>query len=269
MPLDFNYLQKKLQSLNEQTAPRQTATTNKDAFWKPTGTHVIRVLPYLYDPSNPFCELFFYYNMFEGSRVVTSPASYGMPDPVIEFAKELQSRRSKEDYIMGKKLEPKRRFYASVLVREEEHLGPKYWGFSETVAKELMNIMLDPDYGDITDPSAGRDLTVTFIDEGQYPKTTIRPKPNTSMITNDPSVIESLKKLPRIEELFKAPEYDELKSMLMTYLNPDSDTAEQTNHRNAPQSGVPTPQPMASTVNMTSSKPASAVEAFDQLFRTA
>lgn len=266
MSVDFNYLQKKLQLLNEQTAPRQTANSNKDLFWKPTGSHVIRMVQYIYDPADPLRELFFYYNMFEGQRVVTSPASYGLPDPVIAFAKELQSRRSKEDYTMGKKLEPKRRYYAVVLPRGEEHLGPKYWGFSETVAKEILGIMLDPDYGDITDPMSGRDLTVTWIEEGQYPKTTIRPKPNTSPLTTDPLVIELLKKLPRIEDVFKAPEYDELEAMLKAYLNPDTQPQQEVT---PPPVSHPGTQSSPSFNAPATNKPASAIAAFDQLFKNA
>ena len=53
------------------------------------------------------------------------------------------------------------RTYAPVVVRGEESQGVKFWGFGKTVYQELLSI-IDPDYGDITDPISGRDVSVEF-----------------------------------------------------------------------------------------------------------
>ena len=48
-----------------------------------------------------------------------------------------------------------------MIVRGEENEGVKYWGFGKTVYQELLSI-IDPDYGDISDPVSGRDVVVEF-----------------------------------------------------------------------------------------------------------
>ena len=51
-----------------------------------------------------------------------------------------------------------------MIVRGEENEGVKYWGFGKTVYQELLSI-IDPDYGDISDPVSGRDVVVEFKTE--------------------------------------------------------------------------------------------------------
>ena len=40
-----------------------------------------------------------------------------------------------------------------LLFRGEEDKGVQIWGFGKMVYQSLLNIMLDEDYGDITDPA--------------------------------------------------------------------------------------------------------------------
>ena len=63
----------------------------------------------------------------------------------------------------GKKFaEPKLRTFVPVIVRGEEGEGVRFWGFGKTVYQEILGYITDPDYGDITDPTSGRDLTIEY-----------------------------------------------------------------------------------------------------------
>ena len=55
------------------------------------------------------------------------------------------------------------RTFIPVVVRVRERHGVRFWGFGKTVYQELLSIIFDPDYGDITDPVNGRDVVVEFI----------------------------------------------------------------------------------------------------------
>ena len=70
------------------------------------------------------------------------------------------------------------RTYVPVLVRGEESEGVKFWGFGKNVYQELLGFFADPDYGDLTDPVNGRDVTVEFKTAAElgksYPETYIR-----------------------------------------------------------------------------------------------
>jgi len=266
--LDFEYLQNKLKSLNASTSSKKS--TDQSIFWKPSGTHTVRLLPYIHDLKNPFIEIYNYYKI-GGRSVITSPISFGLPDPIFEFAQKLQGTGNRQDYTMGKSLEPKRRTHAWVLVRGQEHEGPKLWGFSDTVYKELLATVVDPDYGNVLDAQEGRDMVVEFtpkLNENAFDKTITRFKPKTSPITDSPDVIELIKNMPKIESVCKPPSYEELTEVLEAHLNVNSDSDEGPANTNvgAPQSNnavkVQTPPPSKPG----SSNVESALNEFEKLF---
>jgi len=220
--MDINAIKSKLATL-------QSTTSTKDNFWKPEpGTQVVRVVPYKHNKDNPFIELFFHYNL-GNNKTYLSPMSFGRPDPVAEFADKLKSTGNKDEWIQGKRLEPKMRTFAPVIVRGRESEGVKFWGFGKTVYQELLGVIADPDYGDITDATNGRDIGIerqTPAEAGnQYGKTTVRVKPNQTTITDDSALLESIfENQSDLTELYKEPSYDELKEALQNFLNPSDDT---------------------------------------------
>ena len=209
----------------------QNTTTN--SFWKPQpGKTQIRIVPYIHNKSNPFSELYFHYSLVK-NKTVLSPLSFGRPDPVQEFADKLKASGNKDEWIQGKRIEPKMRTFAPVIVRGEENEGVKFWGFGKTVYQELLGIIADPDYGDISDPMTGRDIVVerqTPAEAGnQYGKTTIRVKPNVTTLSDDSNLLEKLlDEQPDIKELYNEPTFDELKEHLSNFLNPSDSTEETT-----------------------------------------
>jgi len=212
----------------------QLQNTQTNAFWKPQpGKSQIRIVPYKYDKNNPFSELFFHYSLVP-NKTVLSPLSYGRPDPVQQFADKLKSTGNKDEWIQGKRIEPKMRTFVPVVVRGEESEGVKFWGFGKTVYQELLGIIADPDYGDISDSMTGRDIVVerqTPAEAGnQYGKTTIRVKPNVNALSDDSNLLTKLlEEQPELKELYQEPTFDELKGHLSNFLNPsdsNSDTGE-------------------------------------------
>ena len=211
----------------------QLQNTQTNAFWKPQpGKSQVRIVPYKHDKNNPFSELFFHYSLVP-NKTVLSPLSYGRPDPVQQFADKLKSTGNKDEWIQGKRIEPKMRTFVPVVVRGEESEGVKFWGFGKTVYQELLGIIADPDYGDISDATTGRDIVVerqTPAEAGnQYGKTTIRVKPNVTSLSDDSNLLQKLlDEQPDIKELYQEPTFDELKSHLSNFLNPSDSTEETT-----------------------------------------
>ena len=258
--MDISQIKSRLNQLQSQTS------TTKN-FWKPEpGKQVVRIVPYKHNKANPFIELYFHYNL-GNNKTYMSPVSFGRPDPVQEFADKLKSTGDKDEWIQGKRLEPKMRTFAPVIVRGKESEGVKFWGFGKTVYQELLSVIADPDYGDITDPTNGRDIGIerqTPAEAGnQYGKTTVRVKPNQTPITEDKSVLESIMdNQSDLTELYTEPTYDELKEVLANYLNP-SDESETTTATPAA-----TTQTTTSTKTEEPKKTADVEDAFDQLFNS-
>jgi len=223
--MDLNAIKNRLNQL-------QTTNNRTSNLWKPSpGTQVLRIVPYKFNKDNPFIELYFHYDL--GGKNYLSPISFGRPDPIEEFAQKLKSTGSKDDYRLGRKIEAKMRTYAPVVIRGEENQGVKFWGFGKTVYQELLSIIADPDYGDITDSVSGRDVAVEFKTAEEtgksFPSTSIRVKPNQTPITEDASALETITESQKnITDIYQERSYDELTQALNDYLNGDSSSEETT-----------------------------------------
>ena len=218
MALDINAIRGRLNKL-------QNTQKKSDALWKPTpGKHQVRIVPYKFNKDNPFIELYFHYNV--NNKTYLSPISFGRPDPIVEFADKLKRMGDKEDWKAAKAMEPKLRTFVPVIVRGQENEGVKFWGFGKTVYQEILGYIADPDYGDITDPIEGRDLTVEYVsaeDAGtSYPTTTLRVKPNQTPLAEGGDIAKFLENQTAITELYQELSYDELKGVLESWLNPSA-----------------------------------------------
>jgi len=231
--MDINSIRKRLTQL-------QTTNNRTSNLWKPQpGKQVIRVLPYKHNKDNPFIELFFHFGL--NNKTYLSPITFGRPDPIEEFASKLKTSGNREEYQMARKLEAKMRTFAPVIVRGEEGQGVRFWGFGKTVYQELLSVIADPDYGDITDPVSGRDISVEFITAEEsgasFPKTSIRVKPNQTPITEDKAQLEGiLDNQKDITELYQELSYEELTDVLNQWLNPEA--SEEKKAETAPASVV-------------------------------
>jgi hypothetical protein len=218
MALDINAIRGRLNKL-------QNTQKKTDALWKPTpGKSQVRIVPYKFNKDNPFIELYFHYNV--NNKTYLSPISFGRPDPIVEFADKLKRMGDKEDWKAAKAMEPKLRTFVPVIVRGQENEGVKFWGFGKTVYQEILGYIADPDYGDITDPNAGRDLTVEYVsaeDAGtSYPTTTLRVKPNQTPLAEGGDLQKFLDNQTEITELYSELSYAELKNVLEGWLNPSA-----------------------------------------------
>ena len=94
--------------------------------------------------------------------------------------------------------------------------------------QELLGVIADPDYGDITDPTNGRDITIEFLSAEEagrsFPKTNIRVKPNTSPVSDNKNIVESVaNNQAEITEIYQELSYDELKEALEKWVSGESE----------------------------------------------
>lgn len=216
MAIDYNQIKDRLKTL-------QSQTKKQDSFWKPTpGTHQVRIVPYKFNKDNPFIELLFHYNM--GSKSYLSPQSFGRPDPIVEFAESLKASGNKDSYKQGKQLEPKLRTFVPVVVRGKESEGVKFWGFGKSVYQELLSLISDAEYGDITDMLHGHDITVEYKSAEQagksFPSITIRPRPSKTKLAESNEQIKALFETQKnILDIYKELSYEELQKVLSDWVN--------------------------------------------------
>lgn len=221
-----------------------TKNTKTKALWKPEAgkAQIVRIVPYKKDPTNPFVELLFHYGI--NNKTYLSPSSFGRPDPFVEFSDDLKKKGDKDNWKLGKKFEPKMRTYVPVLVRGEENEGVKFWGFGKQVYEQILAIIADEDYGDISDPVNGRDIVVEYTEGSgvEFAKTNIRVKPNQTPVTTDKAVMEKIKNQADLMEMFPELSYDELSEVLKNFLNPDVDASEESESSEETTSVIETPK---------------------------
>ena len=216
--LDIKAVREKFNSLSNKTR-------TSDIIWKPIdGTNHIRIVPLATEPSYPFIEASFYYF---GNRTYLSPSTFGEADPILDFCLKLREggNLEREAWNETKKFFPKTRTFVPIVVRGKEAEGVKFWGFGKTVYKELLSIMGDPDYGDITDPHAGRDIKIEFTPKDKsdtdFPKTAVRASPRQTPITADKELLNKILTVqPNLFDAWEKHSYDELKEVLEKFLSP-------------------------------------------------
>jgi len=223
MALDLNAIRAKLNKLSGNNSRR-------DALWRPQEgeEHVVRIIAFPDNDGQPFKERWFYYNIGNNPGLL-APHQFGNPDPIQELINELRSDGNKESYELAKKLYPKMRAYAAVIVRGEEDKGVRLWSFGKMVYQSLLNIMLDEDYGDITDPSSGRDIKVVCNKPPgrMYAVTDVRPRGKATLLAEDQKQANGwIKSIPNLDDMYSCKSYDELEKIVNAWIGGEDDTSD-------------------------------------------
>ena len=228
--MDINAIKQRLNALQStnNTGKKEKIDYSK-VYWKPKeeGKYQIRIVPSKLNPKNPFQEVFVHYGF--SKFPIYALTNWGEKDPIVEFAAQLRKTNDKENWSLAKKLDPKMRVFAPVIVRGEEEKGVRLWEFGKEIYMQLLGIAEDEDYGDYTDINEGRDFTVDVVkgDIGgrQGLKSSIRIKPKTTALSSDASMIQTfLKEQPVLLEIQRKMDFDALKEVLQNWLSPEDAT---------------------------------------------
>ena len=236
--MDLNQIKKRLDKLNNKGGGG--SSDFKANFWRPPvgEKSQVRIVPYKHNKDFPFSELYFYFGIGKPRMIALS--NFEESDPIMEFAAQLKKSGDKENMELAKKLWPKFRVFAPVVVRGEEDKGVRFWEFGKMVYQELLGVMSDEDYGDITDILKGRDINVEVIPAKETGKmfntTTVRVKPNqTSLVKNADEAEKLLENQKELKSLFKKYSFDEMKDSLQSWLKPsEEDGGKETEVKPAP-----------------------------------
>jgi hypothetical protein len=225
--MDLNLAKQKLAAAQNKGGQQREKIDYTKIFFKPKpGKYVVRILPNVYDKAWPIREVQFHYGFSKGPILALS--NWGEADPIADFAKQLRKSSDREDWQLAKKIEPKSRYFAAVIVRDEEHLGARLWEFGKLTNDQLVGIAADEDYGDFTDITDGRDFTIEATEDiiagRKGIKCNIRVKPKTSPISENAALVEKLlNEQPDILGINRRYTYDQLKDILTKWLNPEEE----------------------------------------------
>ena len=216
MALDLERMRAKLNSVTGKDR-------GKKDFWRPDeGENNIRIVPTA--DGDPFKEFHFHYNLGTGGFLCPK-RNFGDDCPVCNFANKLWNDGTEESRKQAKDLFAKQRFFSPVLVRGQEEEGVKVWGFGKMAYEKLLTIVLDPDYGDITDPDDGNDLKIMYGKPpgASFPRTDIRARPRKTALCDDAvggdeRCAELLEAIPDFDSLFERKSTEEAGTLLEQHL---------------------------------------------------
>ena len=224
MAIDIEAMRAKLNA--SKTGKRESNSTK----WRPSqGDQTIRILPTA--DGDPFKEFHFHYNVGRNPGILCPKKNHGEECPICEFASKLWREGVEGDDSTlkneAKKLFVRKRYYSPILVRGKETEGVKVWSYGKTAYETLLGYVLDPDYGDVTDPETGTDMVLNYDvpgTPGSFPKTTLKPRRRPSILC-DESVAncdELMESIPDIGGLFERKTSAEIQSLLDDFLSTDT-----------------------------------------------
>lgn len=170
----------KVAKLSEELARGGSGRAGFDKLNK--GKNIRRLLPPKGDNDMFYVDGYEHFVKVGGkSRVVSCLETWGdgKSCPICQYAEKLKNSKAKDDRKLANDLRRVHRIYVSVLNRDEEteEETPKILAIGKTVLKQIVTLITDPDYGDITDFHTGRDLTITKTGEGLQTEYSVIAKP--------------------------------------------------------------------------------------------
>lgn len=270
--MDLKSIKSKLNAL-QTTGQKKEKVDYSKYLWKPKqeGKYQIRIVPSKLDKNNPFKEVFLHYGL--SKFPIYSLVNWGEKDPIVEFTKQLKKSNDKESWKLAKKLDPKMRVFAPVIVRGEEDKGVRLWEFGKEIYMQLLGIADDEDYGDYTDISEGRDFTLEAVigDIGGRKglKSSVRIKPKTSPLSTDKKEIELwLEEQPNILEIQSTYKmsFDKLKETLQNFLNPEEEVEEEVEETTSSNDDLPWDDEKPTTPQASPVRKKSTADKFEALF---
>ena len=182
-----------------------------------SGKNVRRILPPKGDSDMFYSEGFLHFGLGEdGKTAVTCLKTFDKKCPICEYIDSIKNSKNKEDKEFVNNAKATKRIYINVLNRDsdDEEETPKVLPIGKMILKQLIDIICDPDYGDITDFDEGRDVTITKSGKGMNTEYSVLAKPKNSVASEQYDEEELDELLPDLESLFVEKSEEELVAIL-------------------------------------------------------
>lgn len=218
---------------HKRVTTRSSGSQNKRQF-KPKagggadkdGKFQVRLMPWnpndSQDEWRPFKDMYFHYGIARyGFLGLTQ---FDEKDPIQELINELKEDDPEGNKATLRKLYPKRRVFAAVIVRGEEEKGIQFWQFGPQVEEQLLNILLDEENDEVMDFKTGLDVkvSVTHPEGEDYPKTACSARRKDSPAGTAKQIKEWTADYPDLDEVYEKKTYAEVREILDKWHSPAS-----------------------------------------------
>jgi len=201
--INMDALRARLSELKEATEQR--------AFWTPAqGSNRVRIMPPWNELGKIHTEAWVHWGLGETGRQMTFCPLKNKVGPcyVCEQVALLKASTKQVDLELAQRLTPNLRVMFNVVDRAAPEKGVQIWGTGIANLREIMSLIADPQWGDITDSEAGVNLVIERTGTNLGTRYTIRPE-------RQPSPLDKswLSQLHDLDAMVVHKTYDELKVM--------------------------------------------------------
>lgn len=187
-----------------------------------------RILPT--PDGDPFKELHLHYGINK-KTVLCPKRNFDEHCPICEFASKLWNEGDEESKAMAKKLFVRQRFFSPILLRADKDPSVKLWGYSQGVYQKLLEKVLNPQYGDISDPETGTDFDIRYGKAAGklYPDTELdfdRKDSSLCAELGDEKCQELLNSLPDFDSIYDRMSTEEVQALLDAHMAAGDDEEE-------------------------------------------
>ena len=146
----------------------------------------------------------------------------GLKCPICEEVARLYKSTNPADIELARSMKAKKKFFFVAVVRGEEDKGPRILSVGIKLYEKVLNTILNPEVGDITDPETGFDFNITkkmkagywSYDESEAARRQSKLSENKEEATN------WINNQPDAETLVNIQDYDVIKAKLIEFLAP-------------------------------------------------
>ena len=248
MAIDLNRLKEKYNQLKEASS-RSGGNLN---FWKPNkvGTYIIRILP-PWDQKKAiyFRDTAYHYDVGEEGRRFVCLRAEGQVCPICELRSQLYTSADPEVKAMAGQLAPTPKVFMNIIDRNHPELGVQIASLVgqrqiEQIHEAILGYCLDPAWGDLTDATYGRDITVERKGTGLDSEYQVRPSPNPTPLSSDVNIQNAtLSQLKNLDTMVKITGVEEMSAAI-------ADVAEI-----ASRAGIPVAAPIGKPMPVTTNTP--------------
>lgn len=148
------------------------------SFWNPkAGTNKIRILPPWNDEGIFYKEVVWHYGFNVGGQARAFQcikSMGGIKCPACQVVARFNDEKDDDIKAIVQKMKPKAKWFMNIIDRKMDDGEVKIFGASFTVARDVLAYFSDEDYGDITDPTEGRDVIIEREGMGFTTKYSVR-----------------------------------------------------------------------------------------------
>lgn len=162
------------------------------------------------------------------SMVCRKTANHSNRCPVCDYIAELQKSKDANDKKLAETIKPRRRVYFNVLDRDGENGQEeiKVMAVGVTVQKQIIEVLCNPDYGDITDFETGNDITIKRSGQGLNTEYSVLPKPQKTPASTHMTKEEIEDAMADLDAFWTIPSIEDMEKVLYGEDSEDSDDFE-------------------------------------------